>query len=76
MLLRDRQQNWTKKTKQTHCREASGKQTRQMSKKLFYQVPDIETIDMVLENGIAYTIRTDDGSSIDGLEEGEDFGMF
>ncbi len=47
-----------------------------MSKKLFYQVPDIETIDMVLENGIAYTIRTDDGSSIDGLEEGEDFGMF
>lgn len=47
-----------------------------MSKKLIYQVPGIEIIDMVLENGIAYTIQTDDGSSIDGLEDGEDFGMF
>ncbi len=38
-----------------------------------YEAPEIEIIEMVLENGIAFTIR---GSEIEMPEEGEGWGDF
>ncbi len=37
---------------------------------IIYNAPCIETIELVLENGIAFTI-TKEGSQIEGVEEGD-----
>ncbi len=39
-----------------------------------YEAPEIEIVEMVLENGIAFTIRHDGGFEIEDLEEGGDLG--
>ncbi len=48
-----------------------------MNKELLfdYEAPDIEIIEMVLENGIAYTV-THDGSELTEFEEGDGWGVF
>ncbi len=45
------------------------------NKQINYEAPELEIVEVVLENGIAYTL-THDSFEIEELEEGEDFGVF
>ena len=40
-----------------------------------YEAPNLEIIEMVLENGIAFTINHD-SYDVEDLEEGEDLGTY
>ncbi len=57
--------------------QAANKQKSKMNnKENKYEAPEIEIVEMVLENGIAYTIVHDGGFEIEGLEEGGDLGTY
>ncbi len=45
------------------------------NKKIMYEAPELEIIEMVLEQGIAYTI-THDTFEFEDLEEGGDLGTY
>ncbi len=41
-----------------------------------YEAPELEIVEVVLENGIAYTLTHGGGFELEDLEEGEDLGTF
>ena len=45
------------------------------NKKIMYEAPEIEIVEMVLENGIAFTL-VHDTFEFEDLEEGGDLGTF
>ncbi len=46
------------------------------NKEIKYEAPELEIVEMVLEEGIAYTIRHNGGFELEDLEEGGDLGTF
>ncbi len=46
------------------------------NKQINYEAPELEIVEMVLENGIAYTITHDGDFEFEDLEEGGDLGTY
>ncbi len=50
--------------------------TKMNNKQINYEAPELEIVEMVLEQGIAFTIVHDGGFEFEDLEEGGDLGTY
>ncbi len=67
--------SWDKQQNSAERGRHQTTKTKMNNKKIMYEAPEIEIVEMVLENGIAYTI-THNTFEIEDLEEGGDLGTF